>query len=222
MTGGKKERRIRDYPGASPGSYEKKSDKRRPELYYLKNKIYYFLNYCFIIEDKGKYRLVVIHDNRVWTDIYFKSPAAAKIAFAKKYKWKSWKKGVIPEWSPFYPLSIDWVKNKIKIAYKNSPKQKGKTKKTCRKRFFETPPKLNFYFYAVPSLVKQRMCFRRKGHSEELKKSSKLCTLRPAARGADKPLRGRGHENVPLIKSFCGVKGQFFQKAPLTAGGNIE
>ena len=107
-------------------------------------------------------------------------------------------------------------------------KQKGSTKKTCEKRFFETPPKLNSYFYAVPSLVKQRLCFRRKGHSEELKKGSKLCSLRPTCVGPagvrrTRPLSRFAAGNPTVLsysKRVLGLNKSFaelFQKRP--AGG---
>lgn len=91
---------------------------RGTKLYRLVNNGYFFLRYVFILAENEDFRLVVIHDNRLLTDRHYKSLSHAKSAFAKMYNRKSWKKGVKPEWSIFFPPGIGWVKNEIEYSFK--------------------------------------------------------------------------------------------------------
>ena len=98
---------------------------RGTKLYRLVNNGYFFLRYVFILGENGDYRLVVIHDNRLLTDRHYKSLSHAKSAFARMYNRKSWKKGVKPEWSTFFPLGISWVKDEIEYSFKEDYSQRN-------------------------------------------------------------------------------------------------
>ena len=81
----------------------------------LQNNVEYFLKYVFIIVEKIGFRLVVIHQGYVKTDTVFENLKSAKIAFARMYNGKSWKKGIKPIWSHFSSPDKKWLDAKIKI-----------------------------------------------------------------------------------------------------------
>ncbi len=65
----------------------------------LENHMEFFLQFAFIITgDRQIFRLIVIHDGRVRTDILFPSLASALAHFASQYRRKAWKDKVIPIW----------------------------------------------------------------------------------------------------------------------------
>lgn len=103
-------------PGISPVESPNYKEERKTKLYRLVNNGYFFLRYVFIVEDGGDYRLVVIHDNHLLTDRLYKSLNNAKSAFSRMYNRKTWKKGVKPEWSIFFPPGVGWIKNKIECS----------------------------------------------------------------------------------------------------------
>jgi hypothetical protein len=92
----------------------------------LQNNVEYFLKYVFIFVEEIGFRLVVIHQEYVKTDTVYKSLKSAKIAFARMYNRKSWKKGVKPTWSHFNQPDKKWLADKITILEKNK-EMRGKT-----------------------------------------------------------------------------------------------
>ena len=89
------------------------------EISRLNNSIHYFLQYVFIMTVEKGFHLVVIHHNRVELEKVFKSIRGAKIAFAKFFKEKAWKKDVQAEWSPFYDPDKYWIVEKNKIVLRD-------------------------------------------------------------------------------------------------------
>jgi hypothetical protein len=80
----------------------------------LINSIYYFIECVFILSLPDCYRLVVLHNGRVLTDVCYETLRGAKIAFSKLYHHKAWAKGVKAQWSHFYRPDADWLDEKIK------------------------------------------------------------------------------------------------------------
>lgn len=68
----------------------------------LVNAVYFFIETVFILKLSDGYRLIAIHNNTLLCDGTYKTPKGAKIAFNKRYSYKAWKKGVKPDWTPFY------------------------------------------------------------------------------------------------------------------------
>ena len=88
------------------------------EICMLVNDVYYYLNHVFIMTERIGYRLVVIHDGQVRTNKCYAELRHAKIAFARMYNRKAWKKGVKAEWTyPYKPDSL-WLDEKIKMLKK--------------------------------------------------------------------------------------------------------
>lgn len=82
----------------------------------LINTIFYYLHCVFIMTVNGKYRLVVIRNNRVLAYNLYTTIRGAKIAFSKKFK--GWKKEIKAEWSHFYDPDKPWLDEKLNIADK--------------------------------------------------------------------------------------------------------
>jgi hypothetical protein len=78
----------------------------------LENSPYYFLDYVYIICEPDHYRLVVLHANRVLTDRTYPTLRGAKIAFARSYRNKTWKKEIENSWSHFYCPEREWLEEK--------------------------------------------------------------------------------------------------------------
>jgi hypothetical protein len=85
-------------------------------LLLLINPAYYFLECVYILYQKGYYRLVVLHNNRVLTYRNYRTLRGAKIAFQKIYKDKAWKEGVKASWTPPYVDNYGLVKEKDTTA----------------------------------------------------------------------------------------------------------
>lgn len=68
----------------------------------LLNPVWYFIESVLIIRQGGKYRLLAIHNGRILMDAVYDSERGAKIAFAKSFGSKAFKKGLKAEWSSFY------------------------------------------------------------------------------------------------------------------------
>ena len=84
-------------------------------LLLLINPAYYFLECVYILYQKGNYRLIVLHNNRVLTYRSYSTLRGAKIAFQKIYKNKAWKEGVKASWTPPDLDSYGLVKDKDAI-----------------------------------------------------------------------------------------------------------
>lgn len=85
-------------------------------LLLLINPAYYFLECVYILYQKGYYRLVVLHNNRVLTYRNYRTLRGAKIAFQKIYKNKAWKEGVKASWTPPYLDNYNLEKEKDATA----------------------------------------------------------------------------------------------------------
>ena len=70
------------------------------EISYLENSIYYFIKCAFIKQERDGCRLVVTHQERLLLDRLYSTLKGAKIAFAKRYGYRLWQKGVRPKWTP--------------------------------------------------------------------------------------------------------------------------
>jgi hypothetical protein len=66
----------------------------------------------------GKYRLVVLHNNKLLYDRFYNSIRGAKIAFQKLFKSKAWFEDVKAIWTIFYPPEKPWLVEKLQIAEK--------------------------------------------------------------------------------------------------------
>jgi len=104
----------------SPISHQgKKREKAVPfeagvQIILLTNSVYYFLEFVFILIEKGTFRLVVLHKNRPLTDYRYKSLKGAKIAFTKYYGKKRWRENVEPDWTCAYHPEAAWLGDKLK------------------------------------------------------------------------------------------------------------
>jgi hypothetical protein len=90
-----------------PGSEEK------PVISILSNSIHYFIECVYIIKSKCKYRLVVLHNNRVLCDQYYSTLRGCRIAFDKMFRGKAWTKKVKADWSHFYDPDKRWLAEKL-------------------------------------------------------------------------------------------------------------
>ena len=100
------------------GSSDDSLDRR--EICMLINGVDYFLHHVFILKEKFGWRLVVIHAGQVRTNKCYAELRHAKIAFARMYNRKAWKKGVKAEWTnPYKPDSL-WLDKKIKMLKKHT------------------------------------------------------------------------------------------------------
>ena len=85
------------------------------EICLLINSLDYSLEHTYISTEKAGYRLVVIHAGQVRTNKYYAELKHAKIAFARMYNRKAWKKGVKAEWSRLHKPGLKWWDKKINI-----------------------------------------------------------------------------------------------------------
>ena len=125
--------RIVDHQGKRDSSREKSG------IYRLVNHGQYYLRYVFILVEKGQYKLVVIDKGILLTYKYYKSLRCAKMAFARRYENRNWKKGARARWSTFFPPGIKWLKEKIKEAYANTPNNVGCKAETGKHKVFISP-----------------------------------------------------------------------------------
>ena len=97
----------------SKRSYKTKTTAGEGEISILNNSGYYFLSHVFVMKNAGKYRLIVLRNNRVLKDCTYKTVRGAKIAFSKSYSKAGWEKGVKAEWGPFYNPDYQWLNEKL-------------------------------------------------------------------------------------------------------------
>jgi len=95
---------------ASPPYKNLKPHKGGVTISSLQNSMYYFLQKVYIARDKKSrgYRLIVFHQGSLKLDRLYKTERGAKIGFGRIYNWKLWKKGLKPEWTPFYSPEESW------------------------------------------------------------------------------------------------------------------
>jgi hypothetical protein len=84
----------------------------------LINSVFFFINYAFILNKGEAYRLVAAHKGEVLFDKSYRTLRGARIAFARMYRDRGWKRDIKPEWSHFYVPDKHWVKaiNKRQLA----------------------------------------------------------------------------------------------------------
>lgn len=108
-------RGTRDEYGPIPVKDKISNSLYRDEISLLKNNVEYYLHDVFIMVKEYGYQLVVIHAKQVRTNRLYPTLRTAKVAFARMYNRKSWKKGVKPRWSPLYKPQLEWLDDRIKI-----------------------------------------------------------------------------------------------------------
>jgi len=84
----------------------------------LETSIYYFLEHVFIIKERGRYRLVVIHHEKLLTDKIYKTAKGARIAFLKFWSYKAWEVDAKATWTHFYKPDRDWISEKLDFLKK--------------------------------------------------------------------------------------------------------
>jgi hypothetical protein len=89
-----------------------------PRISLLSNSTDYFLQTVFITGEKNAFRLLVIHNDTVLMDKLFPSVRGTRIAFAKYFGNRTWKKHIKAEWSHFYQPEKEWLMQREKIAAK--------------------------------------------------------------------------------------------------------
>ncbi len=90
------------------------------EICVLINSIFYFLSCVFIMRMEGKYRLVVLLNNRLQYEGFYNTGKGAKIAFTKLYQEKAWDENVKATWTIFYEPNQPWLDKKVKIVNKSA------------------------------------------------------------------------------------------------------
>jgi hypothetical protein len=78
----------------------------------LLNSVYYFLEHVFILCQDDSYRLVVLHNNRLLLDRYYRTLRGARMAFRKIFRHHAWKEDVKSMWSHCYYPDEDWLEEK--------------------------------------------------------------------------------------------------------------
>jgi len=87
-----------------------------PPITVLANSIYYFFQHVLILEEKKRFRLVVIHDNRILFDKQYKTPRGARISFEKLFNEKKVSHEEA-EWSSLYPPEPGWLELVLSCNY---------------------------------------------------------------------------------------------------------
>lgn len=88
-------------------------DEIKPSVSLLVNSIYYFIECVFILKYPAHFRLVALHRGHVLVDQNYRTFKGAKIAFTRMYRYKAWREGVDPEWSPFYSPESKWFDRRV-------------------------------------------------------------------------------------------------------------
>lgn len=91
-------------------------DKEPVKICVLINSIFYFFSCVFILRKNGKYKLVVMLNNRIVHERLYNSLRGAKIAFVKLFQYKAWYENVKAEWTHFYNPDQMWLDEKLQIA----------------------------------------------------------------------------------------------------------
>jgi hypothetical protein len=78
----------------------------------LINPAFYFIDWVYIVERQGGFRLIANHKGNLLFDKHYKTLHGAKIAFSKLFKHLGWKKRMKAQWSPFYEPDSNWLKDK--------------------------------------------------------------------------------------------------------------
>ena len=96
---------------------EKNHDHGHDNVYMsiLINSALYFIDSVLLIEVKGKYHLLVIHNTTVLCNKVYSTIRGARIAFQHKFKIKLWRPDIIAEWSNFYESEVDWLDEKLRL-----------------------------------------------------------------------------------------------------------
>jgi hypothetical protein len=91
---------------------------KRKFISVLINRILYFIETVFIMTDNDGYRLIVIHRGIPWTNEIYETFEEAKGAFLNQYNHKTWKNGIKPDWSHFYPPDTKWLCKNLELLDK--------------------------------------------------------------------------------------------------------
>jgi hypothetical protein len=89
----------------------------------LANSPYFFLDSVFIVEELDRYRLFVLHGDRVLADERAFSLDGAHSLFKNRFGHRSCKPGVQPDWSIFYHPDKEWLDDKLNVI--RDPRQAG-------------------------------------------------------------------------------------------------
>ena len=108
---------FKPYPGTKinpeikqkPTLHQELNTEEKPMISMLINSVYYFIQDVFILQEKNKYRLVALHDNKVLYNQYYTTLRGCKIAFQKLFKEKAWSEEIKAEWSHFYYPDRKWL-----------------------------------------------------------------------------------------------------------------
>ena len=84
-------------------SCSKNNTSEEVKISILRNAIYYFLQFVYLIREESGCRLVVIHQGRLLEDTNYKTAKGARIGFFRRYRWKQRRGGVKPDWTAFSP-----------------------------------------------------------------------------------------------------------------------
>ncbi|MCP4152656.1 MAG: hypothetical protein GY757_33275 [bacterium] len=95
----------------------------------LTTALYYWLEYVFIAELNGKYRLIVYNKGKILVDDCYKDAKGAKIAFQKIYNYRltetiskilQEKGKTKAKWTPFYPPHKKWLRQFKGLDFESS------------------------------------------------------------------------------------------------------
>lgn len=79
----------------------------------LTNSVCYFMETVLIAMEDGEYRLLAIHQGKLYTDHKYKTARGARIAFLKLWGYRAWQEDIQAIWSHFYPPDKGWYDQKI-------------------------------------------------------------------------------------------------------------
>jgi len=107
MVGKKRKSRLKVSPGGKGIKRTRKDEKAvipvLKKISVLTNSYKYLLEHVLVLRYIGnRFRLLVIHEGKVFSDRYYKSFKGAQIAYARLYNDRKWNEETEPEWSEFY------------------------------------------------------------------------------------------------------------------------
>lgn len=95
-------------------------EQRRKETFMisvLTNSVCYFMESVLIAAEGGEYRLLAIHQGKLYTDERYRTARGAKIAFIKLWGYRAWQEDIQAIWSHFYPPDTGWYEKKITLSH---------------------------------------------------------------------------------------------------------
>lgn len=88
----------------------------------LLNSMVFGVEMVFILFTETHFRLVGLNSDETVIDKEYRTLRGAKVAFTKLFQGKAFRQGLQPEWSHAYPVKTTWLKPKLAICNRNSPK----------------------------------------------------------------------------------------------------